>query len=110
MSLVANASWMIALKGATMTLNRVGETSIALKGKRIGAGVDQVGNADQQSFRVKIGTVELAGSDWASKVPSAGGDGAGDTLTVDGRVRAILDVTPIRDGETVALYHLEVAG
>ncbi len=65
MSLVANASGMIALKGATMTLNRVGETSITLKGRRIGGGVDQVGNADQQSFRVKIGTVELAASDWA---------------------------------------------
>jgi hypothetical protein len=110
MSLVADAVRMISLKGATMTLNRVGETSITLKGRRIGGGVDQVGNADQQSFTIKIGTVELAASDWALKMPSAGGDGAGDTLTVDGRVRAILDVRPIRDGETVALYDLEVAG
>jgi hypothetical protein len=110
MSLVADAARMISLKGATMTLNRVGETSITLKGRRIGGGVDQVGNADQQSFMIKIGTVELAASDWALKVPSAGGDGTGDTLTVDGRVRAILDVRPIRDGETVALYDLEVAG
>jgi len=110
MSLVADASRMISLKGATITLNRVGETSITLKGRRIGGDVDQVGNADQQSFTIKIGTVELANSDWALKVPSAGGDGAGDTLTVDGRVRAILDVRPIRDGETVALYDLEVAG
>ena len=101
---------MIALKGATMTLSRVGETSFTLKGRRIDGGIDKVGNADQQSFRVKIGTAELAASDWAPKVPSPGGDGAGDTLTVDGRVRAILDVTPIRDGEAVALYDLEVAG
>ena len=96
--------------GATMTLNRVGEMSITLKGKRMGGGVDQVGNADQQSFTVKIGTAELAVSDWASKAPSAGGDGVGDTITIDGRVRAILDVTPIRDGETVGLYELRVAG
>jgi hypothetical protein len=110
MSLVANAAGMIARKGATMTLNRVGETSITLKGKRIGGGVDQVGNSDQQRFTVKIGTAELDTSDWASKVPSAGGDGAGDTITVDGRIRVILDVRPIRDGETMGLYELEVAG
>ena len=110
MSLVANASGMIARKGATMTLNRAGETSITLKGKRIGGGIDQLGNADQQSFTLKIGTVELAASDWTPKVPSAGGDGAGDTITIDGRVRAILDVRPIHDGETVGLYELQVAG
>jgi hypothetical protein len=110
MSLVANAAWMIARKGTTMTLNRLGETPITLKGKRIGGGIDQLGNAHQQVFTVKIGAAELAASDWASKVPSAGGDGAGDTITIDGRVRAILDVRPIRDGETVGLYELEVAG
>jgi len=110
MSLVADASRMISLKGATMTLNRAGEASITLKGRRIGGDIGQVGNADQQSFRVKIGTVELAASDWALKVPSAGGDGPGDTITIDGRVRAILDVVPIRDGETVGLYDLQVAG
>ena len=110
MSLVANASWMIALKGETMMLNRTGETSITLKGRRIGGGLNDVGNADQQAFRVKIGTVELLASAWAVKAPTAGGSGAGDTITIDGRVRAILDVKPIRDGETVALYDLEVAG
>lgn len=109
-SLVANASRMIARKGETMTLNRTGETSISLKGRRIGGGLDDVGNADQQAFRVKIGTVELLASAWAVKVPTAGGSGAGDTITIGGRVRNILDVRPIRDGETVGIYDLEVAG
>lgn len=111
MSLVANASRMIARKGETMTLTRASEgTTISLKGKRIGGSLDDVGNADQQTFRVKIGTVELLASAWASKVPTAGGSGAGDTITVGGRVRNILDVRPIREGETVGLYELAVAG
>jgi hypothetical protein len=111
MSLVANASRMIARKGETMTLTRASEgTTISLKGRRTGGGLDDVGNADQQAFRVKIGTVELLASAWAVKVPTAGGSGAGDTITIGGRVRNILDVRPIRDGETVGIYDLEVAG
>lgn len=110
MSLAANAARMIARKGETMTLNRTDGTSITLKAKRIGSTLEAVGNASQQSFRVRIATTELNASDWAVKVPSAGGDGAGDTLTVDGRTRAVLDVLPLRDGDTVAMYELEVAG
>ena len=112
MSLARNAARMIARKGETMTLNRPGETSVDVKGKRIGGTLAEVGNTDQQRFRVKIGGAALAGSGWASTIPTKGGDGVtgGDTLTIGGRVHAILDVHPLSDGETVAVYELEVAG
>ncbi len=110
MSLAANAARMIARKGETMTLNREGETSIVLKGKRAAGSLDALGNADQQKFRVKIGTAELTASAWATKIPSAGGTAAGDTLTIGTHVYNVLDVRPLSDGETVALYELEVAG
>lgn len=107
MSLAANAARMIARKGETITLNRDGETSITLKGKRSASGsLDAVGNTSQQGFKVRISTTELAASDWAVKAPSA----SGDTLTVGGRIRAVIDVTPLKDGETVAMYEIEVAG
>jgi hypothetical protein len=102
---------VIAEHGEAMTLTRPNEvTSITLKGKRVGGGLDDVGNADQQSFRVLIGTAELLASDWRSKAPSAGGEGPSDALTVGGRVRTVLDVKPRGDGDVVALYELEVAG
>lgn len=99
---------LIRKHGETMTLSRDGEaTTISLKGKRIPGTTDDVGgSAQHQRFRVKVAPTELLASAWASKVPSA----AGDTLTVAGRPRTILDVRPLGDGDVVALYELEVVG
>lgn len=103
---------LIRKHGETMTLSRSSEaTTISLKGKRItGGSLDRLGNSDQQSFRVLIAPTELLASAWASKEPTAGGEGPADTLTVDDRARNVLDVRPRRDGDVVALYELEVAG
>lgn len=98
---------IIAEHGQDMTLKRAGETDLPVKGKRIpGALVDTGNSGTQQQFRVKIAPTELLASTWAVKVPSANGD----SLRVDGRDRAVLDVIPLREGETVALYELLVAG
>lgn len=105
MSGAAITARAIARAGDAMTLNRSGETAIALKGKRIGGMIDALGNTSQQAFRVKIGAVELTASDWSSKAPAQG-----DTITIDGRVCNVLDARPLKDGTTVALYELEVAG
>lgn len=104
---VARVAAIIAEHGETMTLSREGEgTTISLKGKRIPGTTDDVGgSANQQRFRVKIAPTELLASAWTSKVPSST-----DTLTIGGRVRAVVDVRPLGDGETVALYELEVVG
>jgi hypothetical protein len=104
----SNAARIIAAHGETMTLARESEAStITLKGKRIPGTTDDVGgSAEQQRFRVKIAPTELLASAWASKVPSS----AGDTLTVGGRVRTVVDVRPLGDGDVVALYELEVLG
>jgi hypothetical protein len=48
----------------------------------------------------------MLASAWATKVPSS----STDTLTVGSRVRAVVDCKPIGDGDTVALYELEVVG
>lgn len=102
---------IISQHGEAMTLRRPTEdTSISIKGKRVGGRLVDVGNADQQSFRVLIGTAELLASTWISKVPSAGGDGPSDTLTVGGRVRNVIDVKSRGDGDVVALYEVEVGG
>lgn len=102
------AARIVTAHGETMVLARAGEaTTISLKGKRIPGGTDEVGgSARQQRFRVRIGVAELAASAWSNKVPSADGD----TITVGGIPRAVLDVRPLGDGETVALYELEVVG
>lgn len=108
MSLFSLTADIVAAHGESMTLARQGEgTTIALKGKRVPGTTVTVGNsAEQQSFRVKIGTAELAASAWAVKVPNSGTD----SLTVDGRERTVMDVRPIGDGGTVALYELDVVG
>lgn len=109
MSLAASAARMLARSAdTTMVLAREGElTTITLKGRRIGGTTEAVGNsATEQRFRVKIGTAELLASAWATKVPSANTD----TITVDGVPRTVVDVRPIKDGATTALYELEVAG
>lgn len=108
MSLFDTAARFVAERGESMTLAREGEaTTISLKGKRIAGTTDDVGgSAEQQRFRVKIGTAELLASAWATKEPSA----STDTLTVGGRVRSVRDVRPIGDGVTVGLYELEVVG
>ena len=104
---VRNAARLIALHGETMVLKRASEaTAVVLKGKRlVGSTVDVGGSAAQQEFRVKIGTTELAASPWASKAPARH-----DSIVIDGRERSILDVRPLGDAGTVALYELLVAG
>ena len=104
---VRNAARLIALHGETMVLKRASEaTAVVLKGKRlVGSTVDVGGSAVQQEFRVKIGTSELSSSAWTSKAP-----GRHDSIIVDGRERSILDVRPLGDAGTVALYELLVAG
>ena len=108
MSATTAAHRLLSRYGETMTLVRAGEAStIDLKGKRIPGSLDEVGgSARQQRFRIKIGVAELAASAWTSKVPSSDGD----TITVGGVPRAVLDVRPLSEGDTVALYELEVAG
>lgn len=93
--------------GETATLARAAEvTTITLKAKRIGGATDDLGNtAVQQAFRVKCGTVELDASAWSVKAPARG-----DILTLGGRARTVMDAYPVKDGDTVGLYVLEVAG
>ena len=92
MSILETTARFVAARGESMTLARVGEaTTISLKGKRIPGTTE---------------AAELLASAWATKVPSA----SSDTLTVGGRVRTIVDCKPLADGETVALYELEVVG
>ncbi|HTE35786.1 MAG TPA: hypothetical protein VK634_15015 [Reyranella sp.] len=111
MSLFERVQAIIGEHGETMTLARAGEdTAITFKGKRIGGALDGLGNTSQQRFRVKLSTAEMLASAWTVKEPSAGGTGPSDTLTVAGRVRNLLDVKPLRDGDTVAAWELEVAG
>ena len=102
-----NAVRLLATHGETMVLKRASEdTTISLKGKRlVGSMVDIGGSAAQQEFRVKIGTTELAASPWASNAPVRH-----DSIVIDGRERSILDVRPLGDAGTVALYELLVAG
>ncbi len=102
-----NVARLIALHGETMVLKRVSEaTTVILKGKRlVGSTVDVGGSAVQQEFRVKIGTLELSSSAWTSKAPARH-----DSIVIDGRERSILDVRPLGDAGTVALYELLVAG
>jgi hypothetical protein len=102
-----NAARLLARHGETMVLKRASEaTAVVLKGKRlVGSTVDVGGSAVQQEFRVKIGTSELSSSAWTSKAP-----GRHDSIAIDGRERSILDVRPLGDAGTVALYELLVAG
>lgn len=107
MTLAETVAAVLAEHGEAMTLARASHTSITVMGKRLTGTTDEVGgSAEQQRFRVKIGTAELDASAWSSKVPSA----STDTLTVGGRVRTVVDVRPIGDGGTVAIYELEVVG
>lgn len=98
---------VIAEHGETMTLSRATEgTTVMLKGKRVGGVVDTIGGtAAQQSFRIRIAPTELLASAWAVKEPKRK-----DAIVLGGRTRAILDVQPLRDGDVVAMYELEVAG
>ncbi len=102
-----NAARLVARHGETMVLKQASEaTTITLKGKRlVGLTVDVGGSAVQQEFRVKIGTSELSSSAWTSKAPVRH-----DSIVIDGRERSILDVRPLGDAGTVALYELLVAG
>lgn len=108
MSLVDTASRFIQVYGDTATLSRDGEgTTISLKARRLGGALEAIGGGTtaQQVFRVKIGTDELLTSAWSTKAPKRG-----DVLTIDGRARTVRDARPIKDGATVGLYELEVAG
>ena len=108
MSILETAARFISQRGESMTLAREGEgTTITLKGKRIPGSTEAIGNtAEQQRFRVKIGTAELLASAWSVKVPNA----YTDTLTVGSIVRTVLDVRPLNDRGVTVLYDLEVAG
>lgn len=106
MSATTAAMRMLSKYGQTMVLKRTGESDLSLKGKRKpGALVDTGNSATQQQFRVKIAPTELLASGWSVKEPRKG-----DRLFVDGRDRSVLDSIPLREGETIALYELEVAG
>lgn len=110
MSLGASSARLIARYGETMVLKRASEVStITLKGKRtsLRAASEELsgGSAAQQFFHVLIGTTELTASSWANKEPARK-----DSIVVDGRERRILDVRPLKDGDTTALYNLEVVG
>lgn len=107
-AIAADVARIIAAHGETMTLAREGEaTTISLKGKRIpGTTEDVGGSAEHQRFRVKIAPTELLASVWTSKIPSSNTD----TLIVASRPRTVVDVRPLGDGDTVALYELEVVG
>ncbi len=102
-----NAARLVARHGEMMVLKRASEaTTITLKGKRlVGSTVDVGGSAVQQEFRVKIDPSELSSSAWTSKAPVRH-----DSIVIDGRERSILDVRPLGDAGTVALYELLVAG
>lgn len=101
---------IIAQHGETMVLKRASEAAaVTLKGKRVllRAGLDNVpvSSAAQQSFSVRVGVAELAASSWANKAPARK-----DSLVIDGRERMVLDVRPLKDGDTPLLYILELAG
>lgn len=105
---LAAAARFIATYGDDFTLKRQGEADLPVKGKRMTLryGIDPLGNSSvQQSFRLRIGTAELAASSWSSKVPART-----DTIVVAGRTRAILNIAPVSVGATVAMYEFEVAG
>lgn len=99
---------ILADHGKPMVLARPDEaTTITVMGKRISGGVEATaGSGQQQRFKVKITAGELAGSAWTIKEPRANGD----TLTVDGVPRTVMDWTPLGDGDVVAMYELEVVG
>lgn len=94
------------IEGEPMVLAREGEASLPLIGRRLTGSLDEVGgSATQQSFRVKVGTVEILASSWASRAPVRG-----DTLSVGGTPRAVMDVQPVMVGEIILMYLLEVVG
>lgn len=98
----------VATYGETMVLKRASEgMPVTVKGRRLRAALDTApgGTAAQQSFQVKIGVAELAASGWANKAPQRK-----DSIVIDGRERTVLDARPLKDGETVLLYLLDVAG
>ncbi len=111
-NLVDTADRFFAEYGDAATLARSGEvTTIALYARRIGpmrigGSLAPIGNtAAQQQFVVKVSAGEIAASAWAVKEPKRA-----DKLTFDGRVRTVMDAKAIKDGATVGLYELEVAG
>jgi hypothetical protein len=94
------------VEGESMVLAREGEASLPLIGRRLPGALDEVGgSAAQQSFRVKVGMAEILASSWASKAPVRG-----DTLSVGGTPRAVMDVQPVMVGEVTLMYLLEVVG
>lgn len=99
---------ILAEHGAPMILARPTEaTTVSVMGKRIPGGTEATGGTgSQQRFKVKITTVELAASAWTTKEPRSNGD----TLTVDGIPRTVMDWIPLGDGDVVAMYELEVVG
>ncbi len=107
MSVLATAARFIALYGQAATLKRTGSTNISLKAKRLTAQqIIELGNTSAQiGGAVKIGTAELAASDWSVKAPLRT-----DQLVLDGRTVSVLAVRPVKEGDTTSLYVLELAG
>lgn len=98
---------IIAKQGRAMTLRRAGESDLAVRGVRQeGASIEAGNTATQQVFKVRITPTELLASSWASKVPAS----SGDVLVVEGRIRTVIEVEPIHDGDVLAMYDLTVAG
>lgn len=94
------------ISGEPMVLAREGEASLPLRGKRLVGTVDEVGgSAAHQSFRVKIGVVELQASGWSTKTPQRG-----DTIAVAGIPRSIVDAQPVVVADVVLMWLLEVVG
>jgi hypothetical protein len=96
---------IMAARGSTMTLKREGESDLTVAGKSLAGAEAAVGNATQDSFRVKIGAAEINASSWAVKAPKPG-----DRIVTGGRERSVLAAWPLDDSDATAGYLLEVAG
>lgn len=106
MAAIEAVARIIGLHGQSMTLKRAGELDLAIKAKRVPGSTEDIGNGQQQqNFRVKMRTTELDASAWAVKAPAFG-----DFLVIDGRTRSVMDAIPLKDGDTILAWQLEVAG
>jgi hypothetical protein len=109
MSVKSRVERAYRLYGDSMVLARESEgTTITCKGKRVDAGSSDVvgGNtAQQQVFKVRITTVELAASAWTDKYPKRT-----DRLTVESRACAVRSARRIGHAGVTIVWELEVGG
>jgi len=93
---------MLEKHGETLTLVRAGQAGIAVKGKRFGLSPENIaGSLDDAEFTIKISNAEIALAAAPTQNPRKGD-------TIGGYV--ILSCDTRKDGETVALHILAVAG